>query len=66
LIPENLHVQQLVRATWNGRQGLGVLEQLAVGPLRRYGFRDFLDGAPAEAEGVRETADGHHSALSDL
>ncbi|WP_216911082.1 hypothetical protein [Nocardia noduli] len=45
LLPENLHVQQLVRATWNGKSGLGVLEQLAIGPLPRHGFREFLDGA---------------------
>ena len=46
LAPENLHVQQLVRARWRGRQGLGVLEQIVVGPHTRYGFTDFLDGAP--------------------
>ena len=45
LQPENLHVQQLVRARWRGKQGLGVLEQIVVGPHGRYGFCDFLDGA---------------------
>lgn len=45
LAPENLHVQQLVRATWRGQTGLGVLEQVLLGPHRRYGFREFLDGA---------------------
>ncbi|KUI34237.1 hypothetical protein [Mycobacterium sp. GA-2829] len=45
LAPENLHVQQLVRATWRGQQGLGVLEQVMLGPYRRYGFNSYLDGA---------------------
>ncbi|GAB91416.1 hypothetical protein [Gordonia rhizosphera] len=45
LAPENLHVQQLVRATWGDRVGIGVLEQIAIGPLPRYGFNEFLDGA---------------------
>lgn len=44
---DNLHVQQLMRATWRGKTGLGVLEQLAIGPHERYRFRSFLDGAPA-------------------
>ncbi|MEV0247242.1 hypothetical protein AB0H76_11685 [Nocardia sp. NPDC050712] len=47
LAPENLHVQQLVRATWRGQTGLGVLEQIILGPHERYGFREFLDGAGA-------------------
>ncbi|GAA1466545.1 hypothetical protein [Microbacterium thalassium] len=42
---ENVHVQQLVRATWGDRTGLGVLEQIAVGPLPKYGLTGFLDGA---------------------
>ncbi|MCP3810957.1 hypothetical protein NLX62_01155 [Mycobacteriaceae bacterium Msp059] len=42
LAPENLHVQQLVRATWRGEQGLGVLEQVMIGPFPHYGFPDFL------------------------
>ncbi|MFB7720048.1 hypothetical protein [Nocardia sp. NPDC056100] len=45
LAPENLHTQQLVRATWRGKTGLGVLEQVILGPHDRYGFREFLDGA---------------------
>ncbi|WP_067682952.1 hypothetical protein [Nocardia miyunensis] len=44
LSPENIHVQQLVRAEWRGQQGLGVLEQIVVGPYPQYGFRDFLGG----------------------
>jgi hypothetical protein len=44
LAPENLHVQQLVRVHWRGEVGLGVLEQVMVGPFPRYGFTDFLGG----------------------
>jgi hypothetical protein len=40
----HLHVQALCRATWGGRQGVGVLEQLVIGP-HPSGFRDLLDGA---------------------
>jgi hypothetical protein len=46
LLPENVHVQQLVQANWRGKQGLGVLEQVILGPHARYGFADMLDGAP--------------------
>jgi hypothetical protein len=42
---ENQHIQQVVRARWGGREGVGVLEQLAFGPYPRYGFEEFLDGA---------------------
>lgn len=42
-----IHIQQVMRADWNGRSGLGVLEQLAIGPHEPSGFRDLLDGAPA-------------------
>lgn len=46
LAPENVHVQQVVRATDNqGRSGIGVLEQIAVGPYRPAGFNQALDGA---------------------
>jgi len=47
LAPENLHVQQLVRVRWRGEVGLGVLEQVMVGPFPRYGFTDFLGGPTA-------------------
>jgi hypothetical protein len=47
LLPENVHVQQLVRARWRGREGLGVFEQVILGPHARYGFRDLVDGAPS-------------------
>ncbi|NPC96678.1 hypothetical protein [Nocardioides sp. zg-DK7169] len=47
LAPENIHVQQVVRATWGERQGLGVLEQLVIGPHAPSGFTSVLDGDPA-------------------
>jgi hypothetical protein len=40
-----IHVQQVVRATWGERAGLGVLEQLAIGPRAPSGFRELFDGA---------------------
>ncbi len=42
---ENQHVQQVMRATSAGKTGVGVLEQLAIGPHARYGFKEFLDPA---------------------
>jgi hypothetical protein len=42
---ENQHVQQVVRARMGGREGVGVLEQLSLGPHASYGFRGLLDGA---------------------
>ena len=46
LTPENLHVQQVVRATdGEGREGIGVLEQVVVGPYEPAGFTGMLDGA---------------------
>jgi hypothetical protein len=45
LDPSCVHVQQVVRATWGERTGLGVLEQLAIGPHAPSGFRDLFDGA---------------------
>ncbi len=41
--PANLHVQQVCRAFWAGRNGLGVLEQIAVGP-HPSGLTGILDG----------------------
>jgi hypothetical protein len=47
--PLHLHVQAFVRATLREggrtRQGIGVLEQLILGPHEPSGFRDLLDGA---------------------
>jgi hypothetical protein len=37
-----IHVQQVVRASWGERRGLGVLEQLAIGPHAPSGFTDLL------------------------
>lgn len=45
LDPTCVHVQQVVRATWGERTGLGVLEQLAIGPHAPSGFRGLFDGA---------------------
>ena len=42
---ENIHVQQVVKATDGERTGVGVLEQLVIGPYAPAGFKDFLDGA---------------------
>lgn len=42
---DNQHIQQVMRATMDGEQGIGVLEQLALGPYPRYGFTEFLDPA---------------------
>jgi hypothetical protein len=41
----NIHVQQVMRARWGDRTGLGVLEQLAIGPHAPSGFAGLLDGA---------------------
>lgn len=48
LARENLHVQQVVRATDGEHTGIGVLEQICVGPYAPAGFKDFFDGAPAD------------------
>jgi hypothetical protein len=45
LAPDNMHVQQVVRARMGGREGVGVLEQLCLGPHTPSGFTQFLDGA---------------------
>jgi hypothetical protein len=45
LAPENLHVQQVVRASDGTRTGVGVLEQVVFGPYAPAGFTSFLDGA---------------------
>jgi hypothetical protein len=42
---ENIHVQQIVRATCGDRVGHGVLEQLHIGPSATLGFADWFDGA---------------------
>jgi hypothetical protein len=42
---ENIHVQQVVKATDGTRTGVGVLEQVCIGPYAPSGFESFLDGA---------------------
>ena len=44
-LPQHTHVQQLVRATWGGRRGVGVLEQLAIGEHAPSGLTGLFDGA---------------------
>jgi hypothetical protein len=45
LARENIHVQQVVRASDGTRQGIGVLEQIVIGPYAPAGFTEFFDGA---------------------
>ena len=45
LARENIHVQQVVKATDGARAGVGVLEQICIGPYGPSGFEQFLDGA---------------------
>ena len=45
LDPRHIHVQQVCRAHWGEREGIGVLEQLAIGPHAGYGFESLFDGA---------------------
>ncbi len=42
---QNLHIQQVVMATSGDKKGVGVLEQIHLGPNSRYGFKQFLDPA---------------------
>ena len=44
--PQHTHVQQLVRARWGDRTGVGVLEQLAIGDHEPSGLTGLFDGAP--------------------
>jgi hypothetical protein len=44
LEPWNIHIQQVMRARWGDRVGLGVLEQLAFGEHRPSGLTGILDG----------------------
>ena len=43
--PGNIHVQQLVRANWGDREGVGVFEQLAINAHAPTGLDGLLDGA---------------------
>jgi hypothetical protein len=47
LRPDNIHVQQVVKVTDGTRQGIGVLEQIVVGPYAPAGFTELFDGAKA-------------------
>jgi hypothetical protein len=40
---ENQHVQHLVRAHMDGKEGIGVLEQIVMGPYEPYGFTGIID-----------------------
>jgi hypothetical protein len=42
---DTIHVQQVMRATWGDRTGLGVLEQVVIDPYAPGGFTQLLDGA---------------------
>lgn len=42
---ENIHIQQVVKATCGDRVGHGVFEQLHIGPSTTLGFADWFDGA---------------------
>jgi hypothetical protein len=46
LVPSHLHVQALCRASMGDREGIGILEQLAIGPHAPSGFTSMFDGAP--------------------
>ena len=46
LAVDNVHIQQLVRTRWGDRRGVGIVEQLCLGPHATSGFAGFLDGAP--------------------
>ena len=43
--PWNVHVQQLVRARWGEREGLGVFEQLVINGHSPTGLTGLFDGA---------------------
>ena len=42
---ENQHIQQVVRARCGDQEGVGVLEQICLGPHAGYGFKELLDPA---------------------
>jgi hypothetical protein len=44
LDPRHLHVQQVCRARMGKREGVGILEQVVLGPHVPSGFRSILDG----------------------
>jgi hypothetical protein len=44
--PRYLHIQAVSEFIMNGKKGIGVLEQLIIGPHSPSGFKDMLDMAP--------------------
>lgn len=42
---DNLHTQQVMRARMGGEEGIGVMEQIAIGPHEPSGLTGFMDGA---------------------
>lgn len=46
LDPRHLHIQAVCRATCDGHVGIGILEQLIIGPHAPSGMVELLDGAP--------------------
>jgi hypothetical protein len=45
LDPRHIHVQELCRARMGRREGIGILEQLVIGPHQPSGFEELFDGA---------------------
>jgi hypothetical protein len=45
LDPRHIHVQELCRARMGQREGIGILEQLVIGPHQPSGFEGLFDGA---------------------
>lgn len=50
--PFFLHCQQIVRASWGEKQGIGVLEQLAIGPHAPTGLHGLVEGFSPESGSV--------------
>jgi hypothetical protein len=46
LDPRHIHIQHVCRARMGDREGIGVLEQLVIGPHAPSGFESLFDGAP--------------------
>jgi hypothetical protein len=46
LAPQHIHVQQVCDVEVGDERGVGILEQLVIGPHERSGLRDLFDGAP--------------------
>jgi hypothetical protein len=42
---DNLHIQQVMRARQDDREGIGILEQICIGPHAPSGFTQIVDGA---------------------